>query len=477
MKEIEVFIAGSKTLTQLRDSARAALMEISNQYRSLNSMFRSYTFEDFPRSFTVDGRQADYNDYISNKADYVIFIFDEGFGDITLHELDVAMQSLKKNNRPQIYVYCNEAKMNCEKFKEIQRKLNDYGQYYIAYEDGHFKEQLKSDFTYVLVNSCNIISKEKDRRSEGSVSISEKAKPIVQDCFQSRKKSDGTITFKVGDIQFNMIRVEGGTLEIGATKEQLPDAEGNEYPAHRITLPTYYIGQFPVTQNLWEKVMGYNKSYFRDKKKSVTQIIQHMASDATTSGKGYVLSEMALNYAEKGFSGTVIDAISSYSRGIFSSSDKGHYPAENLSYDEAQEFVRRLSEITNLKFDLPTEDEWEYAARGGQKTLNFKYAGSNNIDDVAWYNENSGRSTHPVGEKQPNELGIFDMCGNVWEWTKTPSHSYGVDIKPEGNMFIRRGGSWWHSSKNCRVSNRYSSRISQKTSGLGLRVVIRENVE
>ena len=288
---------------------------------------------------------------------------------------------------------------------------------------------------------------------------------------------DDTIIVRVGNIQFNMIRVEGGTLEIGATKEQLPDAEGNEYPPHRITLPTYYIGQFPVTQNLWEKVMGYNKSYFRDKKKSVAQIIQHVASDATTGGKGYVLSEMALNYVKKGLSETVFDAITSYSRGIFSSSDKGHYPAENLTYDEAQEFVRRLSEITNLKFDLPTEDEWEYAARGGQKTLNFKYAGSNNIDDVAWYKDNSGRSTHPVGEKQPNELGIFDMCGNVWEWTKTPAHSYGVDIKPEGNMFIRRGGSWWHSSKNCRVSHRYSSRISKKTSGLGLRVVIREGID
>ena len=288
---------------------------------------------------------------------------------------------------------------------------------------------------------------------------------------------DDTIIVRVGNIQFNMIRVEGGTLEIGATKEQLPDAEGNEYPPHRITLPTYYIGQFPVTQNLWEKVMGYNKSYFRDKKKSVAQIIQHVASDATTGGKGYVLSEMALNYVKKGLSETVFDAITSYSRGIFSSSDKGHYPAENLTYDEAQKFVRRLSEITNLKFDLPTEDEWEYAARGGQKTLNFKYAGSNNIDDVAWYKDNSGRSTHPVGEKQPNELGIFDMCGNVWEWTKTPAHSYGVDIKPEGNMFIRRGGSWWHSSKNCRVSHRYSSRISKKTSGLGLRVVIREGID
>ena len=163
MKEIEVFIAGSKTLTQLRDSARAALMELNNQYRELNVMFRPYTFEDFPRSFSVDGRQADYNCYISEQADYVVFIFDEGFGEITLKELDVAMHGLKINNRPQIYVYCNEAKMSCDKFKEIQNKLNAYGQYYIAYEEGHFKDQLKQDFMAVLIKSVNLpqISAEK----------------------------------------------------------------------------------------------------------------------------------------------------------------------------------------------------------------------------------------------------------------------------------------------------------------------------
>lgn len=451
MKEIEVFIAGSKTLTQLRDSARAALMEISNQYRNLNAMFRSYTFEDFPRSFTVDGRQADYNDYISNQADYVIFIFDEGFGDITLHELDVAMQSLKKYNRPQIYVYCNEFKMNCDKFKEIQRKLNDYGQYYIAYEDGHFKEQLKSDFTYVLVNSCNITSKEKGSRLEGFVTISEKAKPIVQESFQSRKKNDGTITFKVGDIQFNMIRVEGGTLEIGATKEQGAFAENNEYPAHCITLPTYYIGQFPVTQNLWEMVMGYNHSHFQQSEMELkTRIIQNAVLNTLNP------SALSMNNMD---------------------CDKGHNPVENISLNEANQFVKKISELTNQKFDLPTEEEWEYAARGGQKSHHYRYAGSNRIEDVAWYRDNSDLKTHPVGEKQPNELGIYDMSGNVWEWTKSKAHRYGTDISPEDKKFIRRGGSAFHVEKNCRLSFRYETERSKHNMGSGLRVVIRENIK
>lgn len=151
----------------------------------------------------------------------------------------------------------------------------------------------------------------------------------------------------------------------------------------------------------------------------------------------------------------------------------GHYPVENLSHDEAIEFVRRISKMTNIKFSLPSEEEWEYAARGGQKSKGFKYAGSNNIAEVAWYRGNAGDTTHPVGEKAPNELGLYDMSGNVWEWTETPAHSYASDVAPGGTIFIRRGGSWWHEAKNCRVSRRYASDHLKKTSGLGLRVVIR----
>lgn len=157
--------------------------------------------------------------------------------------------------------------------------------------------------------------------------------------------------------------------------------------------------------------------------------------------------------------------------------DIGHYPVENISHDEALEFVHRLSKMTNLHFALPTEDEWEYAARGGQKHQDFKYAGSNDIDEVAWYRDNGDGTTHPVGEKKPNELGLYDMSGNVWEWTETPAHSYASDVESGGTIFIRRGGSWWHEAKNCRVSRRYASDHSKKTSGLGLRVVVRENVE
>ena len=229
----------------------------------------------------------------------------------------------------------------------------------------------------------------------------------------------------LGYAKFNMIRVEGGEMIIGATQEQETDAEPNEFPAHNVNLKTFYIGQFPITQNIWEIVMGYNKSHFRHKGDNLYK----------------------------------------------------NYPAEHLTYDEAQEFVRRLSKLTNLPFSIPTEEEWEYAARGGQKSRGHIYAGSDDIEEVAWYHDNSGRTTHPVGQKFPNELGLYDMCGNVWEWTETPAHSYGIQASPGGNVFIRRGGSWWHEAKNCRVSRRYVSEKSRKTSGLGLRVVIRDNIE
>lgn len=232
-------------------------------------------------------------------------------------------------------------------------------------------------------------------------------------------------TVSIGMLQLEMVRIEGGKLEIGATSEQTVYAETNEHPSHEILLPTFYISKFPITQNIWEYVMGYNKSHFRHK----------------------------------------------------GDSSFGNYPAEHLTYDEAQEFVKRLSNLTNIPFSIPAEEEWEYAARGGQKSKGYIYSGSDDIEDVAWYHDNSGRTTHPVGQKLPNELGLYDMSGNVWEWTETPAHSYGLHASSGGNVYIRRGGSWCHEAKNCRVSRRYPSDHSKKTSGLGLRVVIRKNVE
>jgi formylglycine-generating enzyme required for sulfatase activity len=290
----------------------------------------------------------------------------------------------------------------------------------------------------------------------------------------------------LGYAKFNMIRVEGGELLLGATQEQESDAEANEYPVHKVSLKTFYIGQFPITQNIWEIVMGYNKSHFRDKEKLLVNNMQ------TNMAKGDLLSSAVTAGAVMGsFLGPIGAAVggviaangtewlkNKVRKYIYPDSNEvGHYPAENVSHDEALEFVRRLSKMTNINFSLATEEEWEYAARGGQKSQSYKYTGGNVIDEVAWYRDNADGTTHPVGEMAPNELGLYDMSGNVWEWTETPAHSYESDVNTGGPIFIRRGGSWWHEAKNCRVSRRYASDHSKKTSGLGLRVVIRKSVE
>ena len=157
MKEIEVFIAGSKELTALRDSARAALVEIGNRRRKDNVVLRSYTFEDFSKAVTKGGQQAEYNKYIREKADCVIFIFDEGFGNRTMEELDVAYASFVKRRKPAIFIFCNEKRLSGSPgYEKLCSWCSDRNQYFISYEDGHFKDKLTIELT-------NFISFEMDR--------------------------------------------------------------------------------------------------------------------------------------------------------------------------------------------------------------------------------------------------------------------------------------------------------------------------
>ena len=223
------------------------------------------------------------------------------------------------------------------------------------------------------------------------------------------------------DEEIEMVLVEGGIFLMGCTNEQESDCHNDERPVHQVTVSSFRIGKYEITQGQWKKVMGNNPAYF---------------------SKG------------------------------------DRYPVENVSWEDAQEFIRQLNIKTGRNYRLPTEAEWEYAARGGNESLGYKYSGSNNLNNVAWNVDNSGESTHPVGSKSPNELGICDMSGNVWEWCSDWSSAYSASAQtnPTGASFgfyrVLRGGCWRGVASDCRVAFRYDINPTDRYYSLGLRVVL-----
>lgn len=252
-----------------------------------------------------------------------------------------------------------------------------------------------------------------------------------------RTKTDSKdFTEKVNGVEFDMVYVECGTFQMGATPEQGLEAGFDERPAHEVRLTkNYYIGKYEVTQELWKEVMGTTVAQQRDKHRY-----------RSTSGVG------------------------------------PDYPMYYVSWKEAQEFCEKLSQLTGKRYALPTEAQWEYAARGGAKSKGYKYSGSNDVDKVAWHYSNSGlgEETHPVGKKRPNELGIYDMSGNVWEWCCDWYGKYSKEEQtdPTGPTPIRgdgrvlRGGSCKGGEEHCRVSNRSLGVPGEVRLNWGFRVVM-----
>ncbi|MBQ6079166.1 MAG: SUMF1/EgtB/PvdO family nonheme iron enzyme [Muribaculaceae bacterium] len=228
-------------------------------------------------------------------------------------------------------------------------------------------------------------------------------------------------TFVVGDVSFTMVAVEGGTFTMGATPEQGTDAYDREKPAHEVTLSDFSIGETEVTQALWVAVMGDNPSY---------------------------------------------------------STGDLNLPVERVTWYDCQDFIAKLNEMTGQTFRLPTEAEWEYAARGGNKSRGYKYAGGDDIDEVAWYSGNSGEQSHLVATKVPNELGLYDMSGSVWEWCFDWCDTYPAEPQtnptgPEtGTFTVLRGGSWYGPVGYCRVSYRGYYMPAGISGDLGLRLVL-----
>jgi len=226
-------------------------------------------------------------------------------------------------------------------------------------------------------------------------------------------------TFTVGGVSFTMIKVEGGTFQMGATSE-IENPDDYQKPVHQVTLSTYYIGETEVTQELWQAVMGSNPSMFKGNRR----------------------------------------------------------PVEMVSWADCQEFISRLNQKTGQHFRLPTEAEWEFAARGGTKSCHTQYSGSSNLDDVAWYEDNSSSTTHDVKTKLPNELGIYDMSGNVDEWCQDWSDRYSSSAQTNptgptsGSLRVHRGGDWNYPAGYSAVSDRGYAYPSTRNGLYGFRLAL-----
>ena len=243
---------------------------------------------------------------------------------------------------------------------------------------------------------------------------------MVKSCDIERKPDRIDITTK--GVSFSMIKVQGGTFTMGGTAEQ-KKPKIDEMPIHRVTLSDYYIGETEVTNELWNAIMSINPSI------TFSQPTQ---------------------------------------------------PVNNITWYDCQKFINRLSSLTGIKFALPTEAQWEFAARGGNQSKNYRFSGSNNVKDVAWYKGNSKGNLKAVKTLSPNELGLYDMSGNAYEWC---SDWYGLYKSEDltdpqgpasGSFKVNRGASAGEREELTRVSCRFNDSPNAKYQGLGLRLVIIE---
>ena len=241
-----------------------------------------------------------------------------------------------------------------------------------------------------------------------------KTKPAPRRNSTSHSGSTVSLSAELNKLINNMVYVSGGTFIMGG------DESSDQTPTHSVTLSSYYICKYEVTQALWRAVMGSNPSKFKG----------------------------------------------------------DNLPVEQVSWNDCQTFINRLNSYTGRNFRLPTEAEWEFAARGGNYSRHYKYSSSNYISDVAWYCDNSGNRTHPVGTKQANELGLYDMSGNVWEWCSDWYGSYSSysQSNPTGATSgfgrVERGGNWCGLARYCCSSHRSYYAPGNSFDGLGLRLVL-----
>ena len=350
-------------------------------------------------------------------------------GDILDVEGNVIQPLAKKGNETWVYLTHGSRQMQvtAKNYLPLMIKFADYG---VA--------SVEKNRTYVLV-----LSQVGTSSNQADVSSTNSTSPTPRPTSPSTPASNDVITIPVKDgISIEMIKVEAGSFMMGATSE-MKDPYDNERPVHQVTLTNdYYIGKYEVTQALWQAVMGNNPSHF-----------QRNSLSAKTDSLWQAL--MGCKFYVK------------------------NYPVETVSWNDCQEFISKLNSLTGRKFRLPTEAEWEYAARGGKKSKGYQYSGSSKVYDVAWYNT---YEIHPVGLKQANELGIYDMTGNVSEWCQDWYGPYSSSSQTNptgassGSQRVYRGGSRYDKARNCRLSCRFGSSQdnSYRSDILGFRLALSE---
>ncbi len=293
------------------------------------------------------------------------------------------------------------------------------GQYTVeAISDGYKKKTASLNIEKDKMTTLDLVLEKRTTTQEHDLLATPQTKIEKREDYRSKSGID-------------MVYVEGGTFQMGSK-----DGYNDEKPVHGVTVSSFYIGKYEVTQKQWMDVMGSNPSYFKGDNLPVEQV------------SWYDVIEFCTKLSEK----------------------EGLTPCYTGSGDNV------TMNIHANGYRLPTEAEWEFAARGGKKSQAYKYSGSNTLGDVGWYNDNSGMKTHDVGSKRANELGIRDMSGNVWEWCWDWFGNYSSDVQTNptgpgsGSYRVRRGGSWSYIADYCEVAYRSHYAPSDSSGGIGFRV-------
>lgn len=282
----------------------------------------------------------------------------------------------------------------------------------------------------------------------------------IKESPKQQNSKENYLYIQIGEFTLRMIRVESG--RVGCSDKPYYDFI---HSTPLTDVPSFYISEFPVTQDLYDLVMRQANTWQAE---NIVDIRKKYVNGGKKLAKNIAVGAAAALIGGPIVGLASVAGMTYYGITNKQKSNKNQNPAVMVNLLDAEQFCMRLSHITNRQFSLPNDHEWEYAARGGQKSKRYIYAGGDDINEVGWYLGNSDGSIHPVGEKKPNELGIYDMCGNVCEWTCTKCQSTTNDYK-----YICKGGSYMDEASICTISKKFIANRDKRSNGLGFRVILR----